>query len=85
MGKAGQRTSTFSWSRERTGHSKYPLLTTHNTRDDSTHGHHQKVNIEIRLIIFFATKDGEALYSQQKQNWVLSVAQIMNPYCQNQT
>ena len=24
-----------------------------NTRDDSTHGHHQMVNIEIRLIIFF--------------------------------
>ena len=67
MGKAGQRTSTFSWSRERTGHSKYPLLTTHNTRDDSTHGHHQKVNTKFRLIIFFVAKDGEALYSQQKQ------------------
>ena len=26
------------------------------------------VNTEIRLIIFFATKDGEALYSQQKQD-----------------
>ena len=25
------------------------------------------VNIEIRLIIFFAAKDGEALYSQQKK------------------
>ena len=34
-----------------------------NTRDDSTHGHHQMVNTEIRLIIFFAAKDGEALYS----------------------
>ena len=33
---------------------------------DSTHGHHQMVNTEIRLIIFFAAKDGEALYSQQK-------------------
>ena len=32
----------------------------------STHGHHQMVNTEIRLIIFFAAKDGEALYSQQK-------------------
>ena len=30
------------------------------------HGHHQMVNTEIRLIIFFAAKDGEALYSQQK-------------------
>ena len=34
------------------------------TRNDSTHGHHQMVNTEIRLIIFFAAKDGEALYSQ---------------------
>ena len=30
------------------------------------------VNIEIRLIIFFAAKDGEALYSQQKQDWELA-------------
>ena len=36
----------------------------HNTREDSTQGHHQMVNTEIRLIIFFAAKDGEALYSQ---------------------
>ena len=35
-----------------------------NTREDSTHGHHQMVNIKIRLIIFFAAKDREALYSQ---------------------
>ena len=48
-----------------------------NTREDSTHGHHQMVNTEIRLIIYFAAKDGEALYSQQKQNWELTVAQIM--------
>ena len=31
-----------------------------------THGHHQMVNTEIRLIIFFAAKDREVLYSQQK-------------------
>ena len=31
------------------------------------------------LIIFFATKDGEALYNQQKQDWELTMAQIMNP------
>ena len=37
-----------------------------NTRDNSTHGHHQMVKTEIRLIIFFAAKDGEPLYSQQK-------------------
>ena len=42
------------------------------------YGHHQMVNIEIRLIIFFAVKDGEALYSQQKQDRELTVAQIMN-------
>ena len=36
------------------------------------------VNTEIRLIIFFVAKDGEALYSQQKQDWELTVAHIMN-------
>ena len=33
---------------------------------------------EIRLIIFFAAEDGETLYSQQKQDWELTVAQIVN-------
>ena len=41
------------------------------------------VNTEIRLIIFFAAKDGEALYSQQKQDWKLTVAQIMNSLLSN--
>ena len=36
------------------------------------------VNSEIRLIIFVAAKDGEALYSQKKQDRELTVAQIMN-------
>ena len=36
------------------------------------------VNTEIRLIVFFTAKDGEALYSQQKQDQELTVAQIMN-------
>ena len=40
-------------------------------------------NKEIRLIIFFAAEDGEALYSQQKQDGVLTVAQIMNSLLQN--
>ena len=35
------------------------------------------VNAKIKLIIFFAAKDGEALYSQQKQDWELTAAQIM--------
>ena len=47
-------------------------------KEDSIHGHHQMVNTKIRLIIFFAAKDGEALHSQQKQDWELTVAQIMN-------
>ena len=45
-----------------------------NTREDSTHGHHQMVNSEMRLIILFAAKDGEALYSQQNQDRELTVA-----------
>ena len=47
------------------------------------HGHHQMVNTKIRLIIFFAAKDGEALYSQQKQDWELTVDQIMNSLLPN--
>ena len=43
----------------------------------------QMVNIEIRLIIFFAAKDEEALNSQQKQDLELIVAQIMNCLSQN--
>ena len=35
------------------------------------------VNTEIRLIMFFAAKDGEALYSKQKQDQELTVAQII--------
>ena len=35
------------------------------------------VNTKIILIIFFAAKDGEALYSQQKQDQEVTVAQIM--------
>ena len=53
------------------------------TREDSTHGHHQMVNTKIRFIIFFAAKDGEALYSQQKQDQELTVAQIMNSLLPN--
>ena len=41
------------------------------------------VNNEIRLIIFFAAKHGKALYNQQRQDWELTVAQIMNSLLQN--
>ena len=40
-------------------------------------------NSEIRLILFFAAKDGEALYSQQKQDQEWTVAQIMNSLLTN--
>ena len=54
-----------------------------NTRDNPTHGLHQMVNTEIRLIILFGAKDEEALYSQQKQDWELTVAQITNSLLPN--
>ena len=40
-------------------------------------------NTEVRLIIFFATKDGDALHSQQRQDWEVNVAQIMNSLLPN--
>ena len=43
----------------------------------------QMVNTKIWLIIFFAAKDGEAVYSQQKQGQELTVAQIMNSLWEN--
>ena len=41
------------------------------------------VNTEIRLIILIAAKDEQALYSQQKQDWDLTVAQIMDSLLPN--
>ena len=38
----------------------------------STRGHHQIVNTKIKLIVFFAAKDGEAVYNQQKQDLKLT-------------
>ena len=55
----------------------------HSTREDSTHECHQMANTEIRLIIFFAAKGGEPLYSQQKQDQEVTVAQIMNSLLPN--
>ena len=52
-------------------------------RDYATHGYHQMVNTDIRLIIFFAVEDGEALYCQQKQDWEMTVAQIMKSLLPN--
>ena len=41
------------------------------------------VNTEIRLVIFLAAEDGEVLYSQQKQDQELTVAQLINSLLQN--
>ena len=60
------------------GPSKHPLPTA-----QETHGHHQMVNTKISLIILFAAKVGEVLYSQQKQDGELIMAQIMNSLLPN--
>ena len=59
------------------------MPSSNNTREDFTHGHYQMVNTEIRLIIFSAAKDREALYSQQKQDKELTAAQIMSSLLPN--
>ena len=53
-----------------------------NPREDATHGHQNMVKTEIRLIML-AAKDGEAPYSQQKQDLEPTLAQIMNSLLQN--
>ena len=75
--EVGQRLTVLP--RKRTGHSEHPLPTT----QDSTRGHHQMVNTEIRLITFFAATDGKALYNQQKQDLELTVAEIMSSLLPN--
>ena len=76
--EAGQRLTILP--RECTGHIKHPLPT---TQEKTLHGHHQMVNTEIRLIIFFAANDGETLYTQQKQDREWTVAQIMSSLLPN--
>ena len=83
--KTGQRLTVLL--REHIGHSKHPLPT---AQEMTTHGHHQIniintkiINAKIRLIIFFVVEEGEALYSQQKQDLELTVAQIINSLLQN--
>ena len=64
-------------------HWSWQAAYSNNKRDNSAHGHQQMFNTEIRLIIFFATKDGEALYSQQNQDWELTMAKNMNSLLPN--
>ena len=67
--------------RECTGHSKQLLPT---TQEKTLHKDITKmVNTKIRLITFFAAKGGKALYSQQKQDGELTVAQIMSSLLPN--
>ena len=55
-------------------HWSWQTPSSNKTGEDCTHGHQQMVSIKIRLILFFATKDGEALYSEQKQDRELTMA-----------
>ena len=43
------------------------------------------VSTKIRLIIFFAAKDGKTRYSQQKQDQELTMTQSWTPYCKIHT
>ena len=65
------------WPRKRTGHRKHPPPTT----QENMYGHHQMVSTEIRLIIFFAAKDG-AVYSQKSKNgswlWLIMNSLLKN-------
>ena len=61
------------------GHGKHPL----STKQKTLYMDITRWSTEIKLIIFFAAKDGEAVYSQQKQDHELTVVQIMNSLLQN--
>ena len=65
--------------REYTGLSKHPLPT---TQEKTLHMDITKWSTP-KSDTFFAAKDGEALYSQQKQVWELTVDQIMNSLLPN--
>ena len=84
--EAGQRLIQFFQENAvlpREAERSYQTPSSNNTRDNSACGHHQMVNTEIKLIIFFAAKDGEALYSQQKHDRELTVAQIIDSLLPN--
>ena len=69
--EAGQRLTVLPT--ECNDRSKHPLAT---TQEKTLHtDHHQMINSKIRLIMFFAAKEGDTLESQQKQDWELTVAQ----------
>ena len=75
----------FAWGSQSTGVSALASVLPKNTQDWSPLEWTGWISLqsEIRLIIFFAAKEGEALYSQQKQDQELTVAQIMNSLLPN--
>ena len=76
--EAGKRLTVLP--REHTGHSKQaPSI----KQEKTLHSGPKPNWSKTKLITFFAVKDGEALYSQQKQDQELTVAQIMNSLLQN--
>ena len=65
-------TSLFCWQ----------TPSSNNLWEDATHGHHQMVNTEIRLIIFFAAKNGDTLYSDKNKTRSWLWLRSWTPYCQ---
>ena len=51
--------------------------------NDSTYGHHQMVNAEVRLSIFFVAKDKESLHSHQKQDQEMTMVPVVYSLLQN--
>ena len=74
--EAEQRLTGFC--QENTRHRKHPLPTTQETTL-----HMDITRCEIKLIIFFAVRNGEPLYSQQKQDLRLIMAHIICSLLQN--
>ena len=76
--KAGLEKTVLS--REHADQSKHTFPA---TWDNSTHGHQQMINTKIRLIVLFEAEDEKALYSHQKQDLELTMAQIISSFLQN--
>ena len=72
--KQGKNEQSFI-KKKYAGHSKYTFPTT-----PDIHEYHQMINTEIILIMIFAARDREVLYSQQKQDLEPTVTQIMSSY-----
>ena len=70
-------------SREHADHSKYPFQQQKRGLYIWTSPDGQLVNTEIRLIMFLAAEDGDALYSQQEQDLELTMVQNMSSLLQN--